>query len=272
MATFMDVHSGFVGVTAAAAPRGARAGPGDRARRGRPFRACLARPGVGQGLLPLDRPEPGERHADPRARGPSHAPRSTNSRSRCPEHDPSRPRTVRLRGIIVGGVAVSALLLLAGQSVAIGAGQGELAAVRRRPTVPRPQGRRRTPATARSTSAPTRTAALGAMGQHYVDGDLVGDGEINPLTPEALVYRADAGRRPAPRRRRVRRLQGRLGQEPRPELAAAVQPARSRDPGRQPLRPARDSTSSTPGSGGRTRAACSRTGTRVTCRGNGDPA
>ena len=28
----------------------------------------------------------------------------------------------------------------------------------------------------------------GAMGQHYVKGDLVGDGAINPLTPEALVY------------------------------------------------------------------------------------
>ena len=26
------------------------------------------------------------------------------------------------------------------------------------------------------------------MGQHYVNGDLVGDGAINPLTPEALVY------------------------------------------------------------------------------------
>jgi hypothetical protein len=30
--------------------------------------------------------------------------------------------------------------------------------------------------------------ADGGMGIHYVRGDLVGDGTVNPLTPEALVY------------------------------------------------------------------------------------
>jgi hypothetical protein len=30
--------------------------------------------------------------------------------------------------------------------------------------------------------------AGGAMGIHYVNGDLVGDPEVNPATPEALVY------------------------------------------------------------------------------------
>jgi len=30
--------------------------------------------------------------------------------------------------------------------------------------------------------------ADGGMGVHYVRGDLVGDGTVNPLTPEALVY------------------------------------------------------------------------------------
>ena len=59
------------------------------------------------------------------------------------EMSPSRPRTNRLRGIIVGVVALSALLMLAGQSIAIGAGQGELAAVRAGDRqVPRSQGRR----------------------------------------------------------------------------------------------------------------------------------
>lgn len=33
---------------------------------------------------------------------------------------------------------------------------------------------------------------LGAMGVHYVNGDLVGDGEIDPLRPEAMVYEPDA--------------------------------------------------------------------------------
>ena len=30
--------------------------------------------------------------------------------------------------------------------------------------------------------------ANGGMGVHYVRGDLLGDGTVNPLTPEALVY------------------------------------------------------------------------------------
>jgi hypothetical protein len=101
---------------------------------------------------------------------------------------PSRPRVSRLRSIIAGAVAVSGLLVLLGQSIAIGAGQGELAAVRA--------------ATDKFHSIPAAEAAgygpfyictddnggAGAMGQHYVKGALVGDGAIDPLTPEALVY------------------------------------------------------------------------------------
>ena len=33
----------------------------------------------------------------------------------------------------------------------------------------------------------------GAMGIHYVNGDLVGDGEIDPLQPEALIYESRGG-------------------------------------------------------------------------------
>jgi hypothetical protein len=101
---------------------------------------------------------------------------------------PSRPRATRLRGIVVELVAVSALAILIGQTIAIGAGQGELGAVRN--------------ATSKFHSIDAAKAAgygpfyictddntgLGAMGQHYVRGDIVGDGAINPLTPEALVY------------------------------------------------------------------------------------
>jgi hypothetical protein len=36
---------------------------------------------------------------------------------------------------------------------------------------------------------------VGAMGVHYVNGDLVGDGAINALTPEALVYEPQANGR-----------------------------------------------------------------------------
>lgn len=37
---------------------------------------------------------------------------------------------------------------------------------------------------------------MGAMGVHYVNGDLVGDGEIQALTPEAVVYEPDSDGRP----------------------------------------------------------------------------
>ena len=35
---------------------------------------------------------------------------------------------------------------------------------------------------------------MGAMGVHYVKGALVGDGKINPRTPEAMVYEPRHGR------------------------------------------------------------------------------
>ncbi|HEY7489238.1 MAG TPA: hypothetical protein VH912_32675 [Streptosporangiaceae bacterium] len=36
---------------------------------------------------------------------------------------------------------------------------------------------------------------MGGMGVHYVNGSLVGDGKINPLTPEAVVYEPGRGGR-----------------------------------------------------------------------------
>ena len=54
MAKFMDVHSGFIGVTAQNCRR-RTARPRHRGRRRRALRARLARPGAGQGLLPRHR-------------------------------------------------------------------------------------------------------------------------------------------------------------------------------------------------------------------------
>ena len=45
-----------------------------------------------------------------------------------------------------------------------------------------------TRATARSTSAPTRTAASAPWASTTSGATIVGDGDIDPLTPEALVY------------------------------------------------------------------------------------
>jgi len=100
----------------------------------------------------------------------------------------ARPRPTRLRGLIVGSVALLALLVLAGQSIAIAAGQGELAAVRAAT-----DDFHNLSAAGDAGYGPfyvctDENSGLGAMGQHYVRGAIVGDGDIDPLTPEALVY------------------------------------------------------------------------------------
>lgn len=102
-----------------------------------------------------------------------------------------------MRRVIVGLVVVAALTLtaLAG-AVGAAARADELAAVRA--------------ATARFHSFEAATAAgygvfyvctdesgLGAMGQHYVNGGLVGDALLDPAAPEAIMYEPlpDGGQR-----------------------------------------------------------------------------
>ena len=100
----------------------------------------------------------------------------------------ARPRAARLRGIITGSVALVALLILVGQSVAIGAGQGELAGVRAATDAFHDLKAAGDAGYGPFYICTDENSGLGAMGQHYVRGDIVPDGEINPLTPEALVY------------------------------------------------------------------------------------
>ena len=92
------------------------------------------------------------------------------------------------RDLLVIAVAIAALLAILGSAVAIAAGQSSIAAVRA--------------ATAKYHSVDAAVAdhygpfyectdentGLGAMGQHYVNLDLVLDKVINPLTPEAVIY------------------------------------------------------------------------------------
>jgi hypothetical protein len=94
----------------------------------------------------------------------------------------------RLRALLVSAVAVASLLLLAGQSIAIGAGQGELAAVRAATDAFHDINVAGDAGYGPFYICTDDNGGAGAMGQHYVKGDLVGDGAINPLTPEALVY------------------------------------------------------------------------------------
>jgi hypothetical protein len=100
----------------------------------------------------------------------------------------ARPRAARLRGLIVSGLALAALLLLVGQSIAIAAGQGELAAVRAATDDFHDLGVAEDAGYGPFYICTDENTGLGAMGQHYVRGAIVGDGAINPLEPEALVY------------------------------------------------------------------------------------
>ncbi len=98
----------------------------------------------------------------------------------------------RGRPLLILAIAGASLLAVLGSSLAMGAGQGSIAAVRA--------------ATAKFHDLAvaedagygpfyvcTDHSSLGTMGQHYVKGSLVGDAAVDPLQPEALVYEPRKG-------------------------------------------------------------------------------
>jgi hypothetical protein len=101
------------------------------------------------------------------------------------------PRT--RRPLVLGVIGVLAILATVGSAVASAAGQASIAQVRA--------------ATERFHDVHVAEAAgygpfyvctdenggAGAMGQHYVNGGLVGTASVDPLTPEALVYEPKPG-------------------------------------------------------------------------------
>ena len=92
----------------------------------------------------------------------------------------------RSRRVLVTSVAVLAVLAMFGTTIAA-AGQNQLAPVRAATAAFHDLG-----AAEDAGYGPfyvcTDEAGEGAMGQHYVNGALVGDPSIDPLRPEALVY------------------------------------------------------------------------------------
>ena len=100
-------------------------------------------------------------------------------------------RVTRPRRLLVAAVAVVSLLAIAGTSIAA-AGQSPLARVRQATAA-----FHRLSAAEAAGYGPfyvcTDHATDGAMGQHYVNGTLVGDPTIDPLRPEALVYAPKPG-------------------------------------------------------------------------------
>src|SRR4051812_7039780 len=107
-------------------------------------------------------------------------------RSRWPDMT-EHIRLPRLRGLIVSLIALGSLLAIVGSSIVLGTGQSSLAGVRNATAAFHDLA-----AAGRAGYGQfyicTDQAGEGAMGQHYVNGDLVGTTEVDPLHPEALVY------------------------------------------------------------------------------------
>jgi hypothetical protein len=96
------------------------------------------------------------------------------------------------RRLVLASMAVAAVLAIAGGSVALAGGQAQLAAVRAATAPFHDVG-----AAGDAGYGPfyvcTDHTTDGAMGQHYVNGELVGDPAIDALRPEALVYEPKRG-------------------------------------------------------------------------------
>ena len=95
------------------------------------------------------------------------------------------------RRLLVSAIAVLSVLAVGGTSIAA-AGQSDLARVRYATAAFHDLG-----AAESAGYGPfyicTDEPGQGAMGQHYVNGALVGDPTIDPLAPEALVYQPKRG-------------------------------------------------------------------------------
>jgi hypothetical protein len=94
--------------------------------------------------------------------------------------------------LIVATIALASIAAIIGSSIALAAGQRSVAAVRLATAAFHDLA-----AAEDAGYGPfylcTDEAGEGAMGQHYVNGALVGDPEIDPLSPEALVYEPRPG-------------------------------------------------------------------------------
>jgi hypothetical protein len=91
------------------------------------------------------------------------------------------------RGAPVAALVVALAAILVAAGLAAAAGQSEIARIRQATVKYHDLD-----AALADGYAPfyvcTEQPGVGAMGQHYVNGDLVGDPAIDPLRPEVLVY------------------------------------------------------------------------------------
>src|SRR5689334_1630143 len=164
-----EVHGRPLGVLrgdGGSAQRGPRSRSRDRGRRGRAFRAGLARPRLREGLLPVDRAFQGIGDADPRA-------------GRSPDRRGLRAAGgggVMRRRLLILGITVAALATI-GLSMALSASaKNDVLSTVRSLTA-----KYQSVAQAEKNGyAPfyvcTEQPGVGTMGQHFVKGSLVPDG------------------------------------------------------------------------------------------------
>jgi len=92
------------------------------------------------------------------------------------------------RQLVVVAIAVSSLLAIAGSAVATAAGQGSIAAVRAATEKYHSLAVAEADGYGVFYECTDENSGLGAMGQHFVKGSLVGDPAIDALTPEVVIY------------------------------------------------------------------------------------
>jgi hypothetical protein len=88
---------------------------------------------------------------------------------------------------------MTSLLAILGSSIVLGAGQSSIARVRAATAAFHDLAAAEAAGYGEFYVCTDENGGAGAMGQHYVNGVLVGDPGIDPLAPEALVYEPKAG-------------------------------------------------------------------------------
>jgi hypothetical protein len=102
-------------------------------------------------------------------------------------------RTGYLRRLALIGTAVLLALALGGTPTAMAGGQSGLAGLRQATDAFHDLSVATAAEYGLFYRCTDENSGLGAMGQHYVNGKLVGDPEVDPLRPEALVYAPKRG-------------------------------------------------------------------------------
>ena len=93
----------------------------------------------------------------------------------------------RRASVVTAGVAALGISLVSAGAIGAAGGQSDLAAVRNATAAFHDIEKAKAAGYAEFYLC-TDQAGVGAMGQHYVNGALVADPAIDPLRPEALVY------------------------------------------------------------------------------------